>query len=868
MSGGPGVYTVTASATDSAANEAVVTRDITVTTAPVGDPGPGTPAPAVVVPPVVVAPGRTVAVAAALKVQSVRRPTLRAPPRDSVRPSMHQASRPIGHRAHRRAVAFLLTAATLLALGSAAGPAGAAPSRNASAAAAPATAHAPVATGAAAARHYPVPAVASAPARLAAGAAFRLPVTLRNPARTTTSAATVALYLAPAKGSSRGTRVAVGHLRAVKRAGHATLTLRARIPTATRAGTYALLTCVLHGKVVPKRASCVAARHAVRVTAAPAPAQPLPAVAAPTPPLPTTPAPPALPPAPIDGAPIAHGDAATAVAGKTLTVRDPGVLGNDTDPDGDGLSAAVATPPAHGTLVLNSTGGYTYTSDADFSGTDTFTYTASDGTVRSAPATVTIQVSGAALGLTAVVDHPEPLPGGQVTFTLRVTNAGPDAATGVTVAAPLPFELAFTIADGDYDSASGEWTVGSLASGASATLQIVAHVTDPAPAMLIATIDHADQPDPDPADDSATVSVTPQRADVSVAVSADQTTVHVGHSVTFTVVVTNDGPDTATGLELDAAVPSAMSSATADSTDYDAGTGSWSIASLASGASATLHVTADADTVATDTFSATVAHLDQYDHDTADQTGTVDVAAIQEADVSISTTVDDATPDVGDHITFTIDATNNGPDASGDVSVSALLPAGLTIDSAVPSAGSYDATTGAWTVGTLASAGDAQLTIVAAVAGPDPATLSTTIAQTGADDPVPGNEADSATVTPLVADLAADVSVNPSAALLGSLVVVTMTVTNAGPSTPNGATASLPLPSGLVFSSASPTQGTYDPGTGTWTIGSLASGTTATLTINATAVQLGTIPITGTASSATFDPSTADNESSTSVEVL
>jgi PKD repeat protein len=68
--GGPGVYTVTASATDSADNETVVTRDITVTAATVGGPGPGTPAPVVVPPP---ARAAAVAVAAALKVAKATR---------------------------------------------------------------------------------------------------------------------------------------------------------------------------------------------------------------------------------------------------------------------------------------------------------------------------------------------------------------------------------------------------------------------------------------------------------------------------------------------------------------------------------------------------------------------------------------------------------------------------------------------------------------------------------------------------------------------------------------------------------------------------------------------------------------------------
>jgi VCBS repeat-containing protein len=92
-------------------------------------------------------------------------------------------------------------------------------------------------------------------------------------------------------------------------------------------------------------------------------------------------------------APAAAADAYGTAEDTPRTVAAPGVLGNDTDPDGDSLSAALVSGPAHGSLNLNANGGFTYTPDADFNGTDTFTYQASDGTAQSNPATVTINVT-------------------------------------------------------------------------------------------------------------------------------------------------------------------------------------------------------------------------------------------------------------------------------------------------------------------------------------------------------------------------------------------------------------------------------------------------------------------------------------------
>ena len=74
------------------------------------------------------------------------------------------------------------------------------------------------------------------------------------------------------------------------------------------------------------------------------------------------------------------------------TFTAPGVLGNDSDPDGDPLAAILRTPPGHGTVNLASDGSFVYTPEADWSGTDTFAYRSFDGQAYSSPATVTIQV--------------------------------------------------------------------------------------------------------------------------------------------------------------------------------------------------------------------------------------------------------------------------------------------------------------------------------------------------------------------------------------------------------------------------------------------------------------------------------------------
>ena len=94
---------------------------------------------------------------------------------------------------------------------------------------------------------------------------------------------------------------------------------------------------------------------------------------------------------PVNDAPVAFGESFRIRQAATLTLPPPGLLANDSDIDGDGLTVSVQTAPAGGTLVLNADGSLTYSAAADFTGVDTFSYLVSDGDLTT-PATVNIEV--------------------------------------------------------------------------------------------------------------------------------------------------------------------------------------------------------------------------------------------------------------------------------------------------------------------------------------------------------------------------------------------------------------------------------------------------------------------------------------------
>nr|WP_317618531.1 DUF11 domain-containing protein [Streptomyces sp. FBKL.4005] len=87
--------------------------------------------------------------------------------------------------------------------------------------------------------------------------------------------------------------------------------------------------------------------------------------------------------------------------------------------------------------------------------------------------------------------------GQTVTYRVTVINTGPNHATGVTVADPLPEGLVFLSAEaasGAYDPAAGQWAVGDLAEGAGVSLTLRAKATRPGPVTNTATVTAAPPP--------------------------------------------------------------------------------------------------------------------------------------------------------------------------------------------------------------------------------------------------------------------------------------------------------------------------------------------------------------------------------------
>jgi VCBS repeat-containing protein len=94
-----------------------------------------------------------------------------------------------------------------------------------------------------------------------------------------------------------------------------------------------------------------------------------------------------------DAPPVAANNTYTTQEEVMLTVATPGVLGNDSDVDGDSFTALLVSGVTHGTLNFNANGSFNYTPDTNYAGSDSFTYRATDGMATGNVATVTINVT-------------------------------------------------------------------------------------------------------------------------------------------------------------------------------------------------------------------------------------------------------------------------------------------------------------------------------------------------------------------------------------------------------------------------------------------------------------------------------------------
>ena len=320
-----------------------------------------------------------------------------------------------------------------------------------------------------------------------------------------------------------------------------------------------------------------------------------------------------------------------------------------------------------------------------------------------------------------------PVYGQEITYVITLHNDGPCEATDIEVTDVLPGGLNFVSADcsdGTY-ARTGQrilWTIDSLAVDGTATLTINATIQDVG--LINNTVEitkyNGTDTDEDDNDDYAELTADPQY-DLEVTITVTNPEVLNGQVVEYIIGVINHGPCYAENVIVYNICPSEFIYISDNSTDesysekrssylgkllgsasgFDQSTGEWNVGVMNSGDHFELAILAQATKAGKYSIDEKVVadNYQDYDTDLENNYASADVLVKECADLILEKSVDKTEITVGETVTYTFTATNNGPDNATGVTMS---DSDITKHTFVSVDGEgYDSSTGVWTVGNL-----------------------------------------------------------------------------------------------------------------------------------------------------------------------
>ncbi len=460
------------------------------------------------------------------------------------------------------------------------------------------------------------------------------------------------------------------------------------------------------------------------------------------------------------------------------------------------------------------------------------------------------------------------------TYTLEVTNQGPYSATGIVLTDWLPPEVDLV----DPGDCSGTDTVTcektDLLVGEHWEVTLVVRATQGVPLTNEASV-WSETADPDP--ESNTVSylttIIPT-ADLDISKTASDGPVYLEEPLTYTVTITNLGPDPAEGVTLtdtlegsfDLDILTASQGGCSETNPFICNLGDLL---LGDSVTVTLVVTPTALGTITNTAVASSTTLDLIDGNNTNQVSDI---VIPNADLSITKTSNADHVLVEDPITYTLTVTNHGPSIATDVSLVDTLPPGLTYTGHTPA--EYDCThdgsvTFSCNFPVMNPGESVQVTIhmFAPVDGAftNSATVSSPVGESDLDNNTDSKE----TIVDPVAALEVAKTHKPSVIYAGQIILYEITVENSGPDDAEGVILTDDLPPGLDVDWVDPSQGqcTQDAPV-ECDLGTITTGTIVSVDIAARTDAAITLVNTVEVTTITADRDLENNEATDTTQVI
>lgn len=467
------------------------------------------------------------------------------------------------------------------------------------------------------------------------------------------------------------------------------------------------------------------------------------------------------------------------------------------------------------------------------------------------------------LAIEKLVNDTAPKFNSLVEWTLRVTNNGPDTATGVVVCDILPEGLISI-----DKSFNGTWNVGKLLNNQTKELTIICLVNKTGKLVNIADI-AGNEYDRNLTNNIVNKSIeVASSADLFVKKYVNNTAPDFGEIIKWSVVVSNNGPDIATNVRVNDLLDDGLIFVKSSSTkgSYDAKSGIWTIDSLAPETDETLNIYCKVNKIGK-ILNFVSVNSTQYDWNESNNHDNESVDTVKIADLSVIKLINNSNPNYNDLIKWTIIVSNNGPNMATGVIVNDLLPKSVEYISSYLSKGFYNPVNGIWDVGNLNAGEKLQLNIVSKIVKTGDITNVVNVKGNEKDSNLTNNHFEKSVHVKPAADLSIEKSVSKQEVNINDLIEYVIEIINNGPDSAENIKVSELLNPNLKVISFESTKGNFNNTNNVLTIDSLVDGEKVRLTINAAANVCGNFENKVAVSSDTFDYDKSNNHDGASVFV-
>lgn len=438
------------------------------------------------------------------------------------------------------------------------------------------------------------------------------------------------------------------------------------------------------------------------------------------------------------------------------------------------------------------------------------------------------------LAVEILVNDTNPKFNSLVKWTLRVTNNGPDEATGVVVCDLLSKDLIYLSSTGNYDVKSGLWNIGTLEMGKSVSIDIVTLVNKTGKITNDANVSGREYDwnlSNNYDNKSIDVDVC---ADLAIEKLVNDTAPKFNSLVEWTLRVTNNGPDTATGVVVCDILPEGLISIDKSFN------GTWNVGKLLNNQTKELTIICLVNKTGKLVNIADIAG-NEYDCNLTNNIINKSIEVASSADLFVKKYVNNTAPDFGEIIKWSVVVSNNGPDIATNVQVNDLLDDGLIFVKSSSTKGSYDVKSGIWAIDSLAPETDETLNIYCKVNKIGKILNFVSVNSTQYDWNESNNHDDESVDAVKIADLSVIKLINNSNPHYNDLIKWTIIVSNNGPNMATGVIVNDLLPKSVEYISSYLSKGFYNPVNGIWDVGNLNVGEELQLNIVSKIVKTGDI---------------------------